>query len=160
MLAQLAPEAFIDGYRLRPPRGYSQSRDLKSGAVVYTWKGPPRLDGSCPQLLVLLFPLPAAERDLGLETTLRNFLTGYKGSQAALFPTWNQTPTERGQINSRDFVRARFNGSNATGLVRMSGFTYLTIDGEKMIVLCSQDLSPHDATSLRLAEAAALTFRK
>jgi hypothetical protein len=160
LLGDLGEEVEVGDYRIRPPRDYRRlpavSAQGRPGDSVYIWLGPARADGAVPRLRVLLLTPPPGEADNDLEDILDKFLKGAREHWRA----WIQESVEAGRVNGLKFVRTRWSGiSIATGQPTR-GFIYLARDGETVIQISSQDVEPDHEQPLRLAETAALTFRK
>ena len=120
--------------KVRPPRGYASIQPpTPPGSKVFSWAGTPRADGTAPIFMVLI-ATPTREEAKGI--TLENFVERMLAAVKALRQDWQQTPAERGQVNG------------------------LSMHGGTFICIRSQDVAPHDEQALKLAEAAALTFRK
>jgi hypothetical protein len=158
LLEQLGPIADVDGYQVRPPQDYAFSPPPATppGVKGFGWKGTPREDRTAPQLIVGLTSRPPGEADVALEQYLEEMLGGVQRRRT----DWTQTPAERGQVNGLTFVRARWSGTDPERQQKMHGFMYVAKDGSTVIHISSQDVEPHHPDALRLAEAAALTFKK
>jgi hypothetical protein len=160
VLARLGLETSLGNYRIRPPHGYRLERRHRSGGEFFSWKGPVRFDGSTPQLLVSVVPVPPEGRETPPDEYLDGLLDICRKGQASTFPTWNAGRREQGRINGIPFTRARISGSSARGAGRMTGFAYLTLDDDNLVFMLSQDIAPHDGEALSLAEASVLTLRR
>jgi len=73
---------------------------------------------------------------------------------------WSQTPIERGRINGLSFIRIHWSGTDPDNQAKLHGFVYVAKDGPKYIQIRSQDVEAHHEQSLKIAETAALTFKK
>ena len=156
--AQLGDEVEIEGYRIRPPRGY-RSLKMPNGPAAMrggSWAGSPRADGSSPTLLFLLATIPVGERLPAGEAGLAEFMSGIRKRRT----DWSEIPPETCQIGGLRFFRAEWRGKEATSGRPMHGFLYFAVDGRTVIQLSSQDFEPYDQKSLPVGEAGALTFRK
>jgi hypothetical protein len=157
LLAQLAPEEAMPGFRLRPPKGYTLQRQEQGPGQRFAWVGPVRRDGTRPHLMaVLLTPPPGDEKKYTAEQALDRFLAAIQGRRQE----WRRTASEQGLVNGRVFVRAHWSGVEPSTQRQVRGFSYVAMDGRKIVELSSQDVAPHDKEALKLAEAAALTFRR
>jgi hypothetical protein len=160
LLEQLAPVQEVEGYQVRPPKGYAVSRHTGEvwGQTVYSWVGTRRPDHTAPSFLVMfLVPPPEMRNDAKADRALLDkMLGGVKRRRTG----WRQTDTERGQVNGLTFRRARWSGTSLETEEKMQGFMYVAWDGAKIIAISSQDVEPHHEQPLKLAEAAALTFKK
>lgn len=158
VVARLAPVTDAGPFRIRPPKGYRMSREQgPPGSDVFGWVGAERRDGSRPYLMVMGVSPPAGKRNTYTpESALDRSLSALQEQRSE----WKRTETEKGKINGVPFVRAYWSGKEPERKVKMRGFAYLTIDGERIIQINSQDVEPHAEDALKLAEAAALTFQK
>jgi len=59
-----------------------------------------------------------------------------------------------------NFARIRWEGTEPTRNWDMRGFVYVARDGDTIVQIASQDLTPETAETLPLAEASALTFKR
>jgi hypothetical protein len=158
LLEQLEPYQDVDGYQVRPPRGYASIQPpTPPGSKVFSWAGMPRADGTAP-IFTVLIATPTREEAKGI--TLENFVERMLAAVKALRQDWQQTPAERGQVNGLSMLRTTWQGTAPQGNFRMRGFDYFAQDGGTFICIRSQDVAPHGEQALKLAEAAALTFRK
>jgi hypothetical protein len=159
-LGDLAPETQVQGYRLRPPKGYSFQQRAVLNGTLYIWKGITRPNGSSPGLIMTINPVPPLElANTTLDQQFSAFLTSFKNSQRFQVPDLANTASEHGEIDGVKFVRCRLTG-NVVGKGKLHGFCYLGIVGSNLISMTSVDFEPHDQTTLRVAETAALTFKK
>jgi hypothetical protein len=71
-----------------------------------------------------------------------------------------ETSPERGQINGLTFMRVYWSGTDADKQRKRHGAMYAGKDGSTLIFISSQDVEPHHERALKLAETAALTFKK
>jgi hypothetical protein len=108
-------------------------------------------------LLIQVFSPPPEEAK---RTTLEDFLESMLEGIARRRTDWQQTPAESGQVNGFTMLRARWSGTEPARRWKMHGFQYVAQDGLSFIQISSQDVEPNHEESLRLAEAAALTFQR
>jgi hypothetical protein len=159
-IAKLGRPITIGGFRLRPPVGYSLQRSdspsgLPSGSQVVAWAGPPRVDGTRPQVLMTIVPVPSSEATAdNLDRVLSVFLAGIESRRSE----WKQTPVERGIVTGNVFVRSRWDGVDLETGAKMHGVVYTGIVGNQVVELASQDVEPFHRAALALAEASILTF--
>jgi hypothetical protein len=160
LLEELGPMTTVDDYQVRPPKGYSLNPPAPNttGAIrAYYWTGTPREDKTAPYLLITLVSSPPGEaKERTLEKELNELLEGFHRRRS----NWTQTSPERGQVNGMTFVRSYWSGIDPESQAKMHGFMYATRDGSTFIHLSSQDVEPHRAHTLKLAEAAVLTLKK
>jgi hypothetical protein len=72
---------------------------------------------------------------------------------------WQRSAIERGRVGGLEFARARWSGIEPNTGREMNGFLYVAVAGRQIVQISSQDVAPYHAASLKLAEAAALTFQ-
>jgi hypothetical protein len=160
LLQKLGPMATVEEFQVRPPKGYSVSPpppNAPAGMKGFAWAGALRDDKTAPQFMIVLqSPPPGEAKNMTLEQYLDKMLEGVKGRRT----NWTQTPPERGQSNGLTFVRAYWTGTEPEKHWKMHGFMYVTKDASKFIHLTSQDVEPNHEQALKLAETAALTFKK
>jgi len=159
LLGSLEAASPIGEYELRSPKGYERQRQQgPDSADAVAWVTPERKDGTRAYVMVGRVEMPAAE--IG-KYTLEQLLDGFlKSVQRRRKKDWKRSKTERGTINGITFVRARWSGTAAGAKFKMHGFHYLTVVGDKVFQLSSQDVEPHHKKALPLAECSVLTFQK
>jgi hypothetical protein len=161
LLAELAERTPIPGNpgcTIQPPKLYRQQPlevDPGEPASGARWASPARPNGQENRLLVIIGKRGAGEAPTPPDQFARNFLA----SREAMVGQMQIQPVEHGIINGLPFARARWSAEHPVKKVRTHGFVYFASPGQLDIMLDSQDQEPHDAETLRLAEAAALTFR-
>ena len=157
LLEQLDAEAVESVFSIRPPRGYQLIKQAgPNGSSVFGWKREQRSDGVSPYLMVSVAPIPPGNYSSeNLDQALDAFLGGVQRRRT----NWTQTPAEHGRIGSQEFVRATWSGIEPSRNLQMHGFSYVTATREAIIQIASQDVEPYWATTLKLAEASALTFK-
>jgi hypothetical protein len=155
LVEQLGREVDLTGYKVRPPALYKQTLpdEEPPGALVTAWAGAPRGDGSKPIFEVRIMPTPAGQRDPA--AAIDAYLESVRSRRAE----FSQTQTDAGRIAGRVFGRARWIGAIVGTGQKIHGFCFATTDRQKLILLIGQDAEPHQEQSLRLAEAAAMTFQ-
>jgi hypothetical protein len=156
LLDQLEPYQDVEGYQIRLPKGYSLTQlpmATPAGMKLFFWMGPRQADGGASFVQVSLVALPSQETKLNLATALAGAQDALKAQQRE----WQQTPAEPGQINGLPSLRVQNRG--AQGGAKVRGFMYAVQDGSTLIMI-SGAAPEANADALKLAEAAALTFRK
>jgi hypothetical protein len=150
LVDQLDSAKEIEGFLINPPKGYSWlAQPGPEGSKITGWSGVMRPDKTRAQLLVLTVTLPREElKKYNLEQILDE-LVASTGQQRK---NWQRTPTEKGLINGLIFVRTFWSGTDI-------GLGYVTLVGEKIIQLSSQDVEPHHKEALELAESSVFTFK-
>jgi hypothetical protein len=157
LLKQLGPEIKIEGYAVRPPRGYEAISQQIGVRKATAWKGPVREDGTAPGFYVVYLTMPLGEKKM---PTLEEALAVYLADRKSSLFNWKATKTERGKVNGLNFIRMRWSGTNETRDFAMHGFAYVYVDSKAFYVLGGQDIEPYSDKTLKLSEAAALSFRK
>jgi hypothetical protein len=159
LLASLEAPIEFEGYVVRPPKGHTRTDPpgAPPGARMVAWAGGRRKDGTAAVFLVMVGTPPKSERIPPLEEALQSML---QGTRRIYSKDWTQEATESGEINGLKFVRARWKGVNVAKGAKMHGFTYVAIDGLKVIQISGQELEPHHENGLKIAEAAALSFQR
>ena len=158
LLEQLDAEANEPGFSIRPPRGYQFLEQAgPQGSRAFAWKGEPRPDGTSPYVMVMVAAIPSGEHapPNDLERALDQFLSGVQRRRT----DWSRTASERGQIHGVEFIRASWSGTEPARQLKTHGFSYVTLDGNTVIQVSSQDVEPYAKAALKLAEASALTFK-
>jgi hypothetical protein len=156
MLGRLAPATRAAGGRLRPPKGYALQQQREATREHAAWLGPIRTDGTRPSLLLLRMTSPPDEKARYTAVqALDRMLTAVQRRRRR----WQQSATERGRVGGLEFARARWSGIEPNTGREMKGFIYVAVAGRQIVQISSQDITPYHAASLRLAEAAALTFQ-
>src|SRR5207249_2556059 len=70
------------------------------------------------------------------------------------------TRPEYGGVNGMRFGVVRWTGLESMRNVDLTGFLYVAQDGQKLIVIASEDDEAYASETLPITEASALTFRK
>jgi hypothetical protein len=143
---------------IRPPASYQLQPLEVSPGVGLTgarWASPVRPDGTQHRLLVMIGRRPPGEaaEDLG------HFATNVLGSRSRIVGPVQQQPVEYGLIKGLRFALVRWSAKNPSTGQQTRGFVYVATPGQTDIMIDSQELEPHEASTLRVAEASAGTFR-
>jgi hypothetical protein len=161
LLEDLQPATIVEEYQCRPPKGYSAMSppaNVPAAGKLFAWAGPLRRDSTAPQFMVTIVYAPAEEaKSFTAEQLLDKRLQAVKGKGV---PNLTQTATERGQVNGLTFVRAYWTGTHVEKPWKMHGFLYVAKEGSTLFYLSSQDVEPNHEKALKVAETAALTFKK
>lgn len=155
---QVADWAEIEGYTLRPPKGYppfDRPGIAPPGAKYFAWGGTWRKDGSAPDFLVMVGTPPPDERPSLQEALAAMLKIRQRGMR-----DWQQTPSEEIESNGLKFARAYWQCTEGFVGRQWHGFVYVAFDGPTFIEISCQDVEPHHIEALKVAEAAALTFKK
>jgi hypothetical protein len=160
-LDHLAAETEVIGNpdcTVRPPAGY-QSQPLNTqpgtGATGACWISPSRPDGTAHRLLVIVGKRPPGESAPALGQFAADFLSSRSRSVGPL----QMEPVEYGSINGVSFARVGWSAQNPGTGQRTHGLDYVGTPGQTDIMIDSQDVEPHHASTLKVADAAARTFR-
>lgn len=155
--AKLAPARRFGFGEIRAPKGYQLQQKPAPGGQGYAWVGSAGADGTRPYLMLLNLTMPEKEaKKYTAEKVLNSFLQNIK----ARHDNWQRSTAERGTINGTPFIRARWSGTHREAGMGMHGFIYVAKSGRSLIQLSSQQTQPDDFEALKLAEVAALTFKK
>jgi hypothetical protein len=151
----------VEEYTIQPPKGYAyQETDGPMGSKMRAWAGPIRKDTSRPSLTLSVLAIPATElakiKELSLEQLGEKMLAAVKARRT----DWKQEKPEAGMVNGIKFVRIRWTGVATVNNREMKGFQYVAVDGKSIVQIASQDFAPESDASLKLAEAAVLTFKR
>ncbi len=160
MLDEMQPATPIDDYEVRAPKGYSLQPappNMPPAAKGLAWTAANRANGTPPQFMVSVVSAPPEEaKNFTAEQRLDKRLDAVKASMA----NWTQSPPEGGRINGVTFVRAYWTATHVGIKREMHGFLYVAKEGSKFIYLSSQDAEPNNESARKLAETAALSFKK
>jgi hypothetical protein len=157
LLKELGTITEVHGYLVRPPKGHRKiiSGGGPPGAKVVSWSLR-RADGSSPAFQIMVGSPPPGERLPGLEEFLEVMLDGVRKRRQ----DWSQAEQERGTINGLTFLRTRWSATELNKGRKMHGVMYVAIDGRTFIELHAQDIEPYQEETVKIGEAAALTFKK
>jgi hypothetical protein len=157
LTAKLAPVVRGYGFSVRPPKGWRYAGNVAlASSRSLQWTSPPRKDGTRGSFSVQVVIRPAGvARKQSAEASLDRLLNAERAGRFA------RTPTQRGEINGVPFVRARWTRLAGTRRNARSthGFSYVAERGSQLIWISASDVSPHYASTLKPAEAAALTLQ-
>jgi len=162
LLDQLEPYQDVEGYQIRLPKGFNATPlpiTPPQGQKLFHWMAPRQGAGgasstSFVQVFLATAPSPEAAK-ANLEPALTTATEGMKRDQRE----WKQMPAEAGRINGLPCLRVKFQGVLAGSGAKTRGFAYAAQDGSVVIAI-SVVSAGDNAEALKLAEAAALTFRK
>lgn len=159
MLEKLAPETadpLVTKYRLRPPKGYEITRFEPSTGP----KGDTCLHcvwhdqaANHAALFLQVFQLPEPPGDTADVVAVK-----LSGELRKGFRNFAMRTVEQGRINGLDFARIRWNADGDKA--KLHGLLYAAVDGSRVIGLNARDTEVHDEGTLRVAEAAILTWKK
>lgn len=153
--SQLADDYEIEGYTIRPPKGYSHREQVEDRGTLNLWYGPERADRTTASFVVRMATIPPGEALPSLDEVYKLGVESIRKKWAAV----TISPPADGKIGGVRFLRADLSGTYAAGTKPMRGFTYLAQDNRTRIMIHFQDLDTN-AEGYRVAQAAALSFRK
>jgi hypothetical protein len=160
LMDQLDEYQAVDAYKIRVPKGYNLIQLPMTppvGTRIYFWRGPQQADGTAPFIQAVLVSIPAEQ----LKDGKVNFADAHAGARDTLAKQqreWQETPMEAGEISGFPASRVRMRGVAQNG-AKVGGSRYVAQDGTTMIVIST--MAPDaNAETLKLTEAAILTFRK
>lgn len=162
LLDQLEPYRDIEGFQIRLPKEW-QTKPVP-GSVPFSktlaMEGPARDDGTKIAFMITVTTYPPGSPDTAFtaERELNSIIDGFNKSIGLV--DMQQDTVESGQIDSVPFVRVRWQGTAANGLVKGHGFHYLTKDTKTGVWVVFFDTEPHHKESLKLGTAAVMTLRK
>ncbi len=170
LLSQLGPARQFGGFSMRVPVGFKsftpKTLSDRGSITSYTLKSPTRSDGTFLILFVIIGSA-ASGYHTGTPDELLNSNGGLDGK-----PNLTKSDIENGKANglelSREYFKytasltdlyARYHADTNDSHI-IHGFHYVTTDGQTDAIVVAVDAEPYNATSLPLAEAAALTLRR
>jgi hypothetical protein len=145
-------------FEFRPPKGYTRSDlEVTGGAPVSgeRWSSLRRSDGTQHTLLVVIGKRAPDDANFEHHELISNFL---KSREKSVGPM-QISKVEFGKVQGVDFARASWTAQHATTGMKYRGIVYVTDSAPYDIILDSQDVEPYAETTLKLAEASALTFK-
>lgn len=159
----LAPPLAVNGYAIRLPIGFREAVQPRGFPG-----GPPPPPGethlfthtaigseSAPTITVAITPATSAlSPDTALSADIAQIKRGLKEFTAA--------PIQHGALDGLPCARAAFQGlrPGPAGPIAVLGVAYAAVDGHKKIALQAEASGANCQSSLAVAEAAILTFRK
>ena len=162
ILDQLLPYQDVEGYQVRPPKGWGvRPVPSSSNQKNFSWCGPRRADVTLPEVQILLITIPPASQVEFKGATLEKvFDLAFQGVS-----TTNRnirfSDKEGGQVNGVPFMRAKTTDRfQVRGGGDLSGVMYVGRDETTIFVLQFFDGKSHYDESVKLGTAAILTFRK
>jgi hypothetical protein len=156
MLEKLDEYQDVDGYQIRPPKGYPQvpAKNFGPASRIVGWGGTLRADQTAPMITVMVTkPMPVQKPH---EQLMQDVLNSIKQRRQ----DWQQSPFERGTINGLAFLRARWSGTEPNKGWKMHGLVFTTLNDTTFVQISTQDVEPNDKEALKISEAAAFTFKK
>jgi hypothetical protein len=154
-LGELDAEMPIPGfpqYRLRPPKGFTKTQNVRSPRAHLVWMGS---QGS--SLSLAMSELSEAEANWKLERALANFLAGLRSSLVA-GSTLEAGEAVHAQIGGIDFLRADLSARIGPQQIETKGFCYVGHDGRTLVILHGVERA--ELGTLDLLERAAQSLTK
>ena len=165
----LGPETTIQGYGIRPPKGYQSvpPKGKSEGLDIFVWAGPKREGKLGTTLIVDIFTMDETFRLPEHREAKERYVKAYNakayvayrksGEKVFRWQDFKDTPPENGFIGDIPFSRLRWNAKSDLAKSELKGFYYMGEVDNKIITLLSFD---SDDDVLQAREAAVLTFRK
>jgi hypothetical protein len=154
LVNQLAPETAVENFRMRPPKGYTLVRHKIGAERVFLWTETGRPDLMGAALVINFGPLKPGEAN----KTLAEIFEARKAEISQGLQNLSFSSKELGQINGLAFLKIQFSGTYAGKRIR--GLIFLGKEGQDLIALVIMDTEAQYPNTVKLWEAAALTFRK
>jgi hypothetical protein len=157
VVAELASYEDLGGYQIRPPKGYERISPQQGpeGAKIFGWGGPPHADGTRPSLTVMLVTIPPEGRTVSAEVLMDKTVASLKRRYADC----QMGPVESGLVNGMAFSRAGFQGTPQEVPAKLHGRVFSGKQGDTWIQMQSRDVGPDHEKSLKVRDAALLSFR-
>jgi hypothetical protein len=162
MLEKLDDYQDVEGFQIRPPRGYSRN-DYPTGLRQVVWGGEQRADKTKPQLSCYFPPLSSKDANEDLATLALGWSPVSNPQNSELEgskPAW-------GLINGLAFVRVDWKGTthavdwqNRPISSKERGAVFALKDGTSLVVLDIRDSMSEEDGQVEMMIAAAMTFRK
>jgi hypothetical protein len=161
LLEQLDPYQAVGDYEIRPPKGYESKSGQEPGAAPtslkrFYWSLPRRQDNTSAALSIIMETAPLPQL---YAPSLRNQLAGLSAPNESA-TDWQQKPIELGTVNGITFARRSWQCVYRGKTKKTCQFRYVSKDSGALITILAQDEEPYGEESLKLLNAAALTFRK
>ncbi len=158
---ELGPPQDMEDYRMRVPKGYGPMKDPPPAppeARVFAFAGPRRGDNSRPTLVVTLTKLRPEVAAATLDNALETVLAGDPKSG----PVFTPKKIEWGKLGDLTVVRSRLDvmPGQASSDSKVQAFLYVCRESGNLISIRASDAEPHCRQSLKLCNAAALTFQR
>ncbi|MEO7718950.1 MAG: hypothetical protein ABIY70_22350 [Capsulimonas sp.] len=153
--ADLGDAATVEGYTLRPPKGYTKG-DLPmgdQGAMMTAWQGQPNEMGMRPMMIVQTAAVKkssTAPVEDGMDAAvemLRRFMPAVQVEAM-------QYGTVHGLECAHTSYTAAQNGMNFHGVI------YSIHDGDKLVIVGGMDAAPNSDKSMPIMEAACQSIKK
>ena len=169
-LASLRPEASFDGYLIRLPQDFVETRAASYGDGTRTeWHGAARPDGTHPAMSVTITQIT---RDQAEQGPVKVGVQTLEQSGRASASKYARTKSEDGLIDGVDWgtrfydtatVTPRNDDAAAKGAatlptVTLRAVNYAWLDGSKLILVNAYDALPYAPRTLPLMEASACTL--
>jgi hypothetical protein len=159
LLGELDTPTQINGFLLRPPKGYTPIRAKVAPNESIDWLSPARADFHKTHLMIsIMDPSDPSNPKLTVDGALNQNLDLLR----TLCESWHQSAFERGNVNGIPFTRVHFRGTyKLQKSMYMQGYSYVARDGNRLIGLSAiEDTSSEQQNFLAAAEAGLLTFQR
>ena len=158
MANKLAAEFDLNGYRIRPPVGWTLEEKTQGGTKSFNWTGQRRADGSAPRFWVMVGKLSPMEQSATLDKGMATLQNPLRSSLAG----YGESPFENTDMGGLKFLRMSFKGVETVGPdpLPISGIVYHTHDGAVYVHIKLIDKQQFAADSYPILETAAKTLRK
>jgi hypothetical protein len=152
LVAKLGLPVHFDEFSLQPPAGLEMTVHHvdQDNTDTYTWRQPGESDRYGAFELTVentSEPNPTDAIDDWLITLGQNSVDDL-----------NHSDIQTGVIYGNTFARVFYKGPEHAGTRIVHGFVYITIVANRLYALESSDLEPRNATTVSIAEAAAMTL--
>jgi len=148
--------ATLGALTIRPPMKtvLSVKTQQTSKTSLYSWDSTGTVPA--PHITVMFGNLRSDEAGATPDQALAGFIYGISDRRVR----FKQTPPDHGKLAGYDFARTYFSGEKLINdhHVKTHGFAYAGINGNSFVILSSEDPDPDSATTLKVAEASALTL--
>ncbi len=162
LVDQLEPYQNAEGYQIRLPKGFTPTPlpvTPPEGQKLLFWMSsgqqPSGASSAGSALVFLATTRSPGEAKYNLEPTLAYAAKQMSGNMR----DWKQMPSEPGQVNGFPCLRIQFQGVMTKSGLTSRGYVYV-IQDESMVIALTIQIAGGNADTLRVAEAAVLTFRK
>jgi hypothetical protein len=153
LLAQLGPEMEIQGYRLRPPKGYQRQQQQTPGGLAYVWT-PPDSENRTGAIFSVWVATHPDKKPIDPQEMVAEYFSGIRKN----YTDWEQTAFERGQINGLACLRVRWTAENPQQH-NVHGVVYCGATGHTAFLVAGGEAVAQESI-LPLLETAARTLSK
>lgn len=156
LVSKLGKRGEFVGYTMQPPVGFSSTPAQSQGPqTVQGWGGPRNAAGVASSLTITILKPPSNEKLPALSRAMAKFIGGIKQRRV----NWHESKPIVGAIDGSEFMKKTWTGTEANQRADMNGIMYVGIVDDRIVALSIQDVSAEPTDAMKLAEAAALTFK-